>query len=151
MACCVRISTSNDRRGKDWGSHYSLHGSKPRLHPHHPLHRLPIFIAVIREADFVVFVEPFAEIELDRCALENPLRLAARLVYDGGNAAIRCVFSQLLAVISRTEAIRLILRNQSSFCVFLEMSMWCAVYLTPSSSSVTLILWPLGVPSEYLI
>lgn len=49
----------------------------------------------------MVFVEFFTEIELDRRTLENSLRLASGLVYDGGNTAICCGFTQLSSVISR--------------------------------------------------
>lgn len=46
--------------------------------------------------------------------------------------------------------VRLIFKNQSSFWVFFEISMLWALYLTPNSSRVMLILWPFGVPPEYL-
>lgn len=47
--------------------------------------------------------------------------------------------------------IRLIFRNHSSFCTFFAMSIFWTLQGTPSSSSVQLILCPLGVPAVYLL
>lgn len=46
--------------------------------------------------------------------------------------------------------IRLISRNHASFCSFLEMSILCTLYATPSSSIVQETFCPLGVPAVYL-
>jgi hypothetical protein len=40
--------------------------------------------------------------------------------------------------------VRLISRNQGSFCWFLLNSSLCTLYCNPSSSRVMEILWPLG-------
>lgn len=65
-----------------------LHGSNAALHPRHPLHALPVLVAVVREAQPVFLVVLRAEVELDGHALEDALVLAIRLVDDGGDAAI---------------------------------------------------------------
>lgn len=49
-----------------------------------------------------------------------------------------------------TVHLRLISKNHSSFCTFFAIWILCTVYFNPSSSSVQLIFWPLGVPDVYL-
>lgn len=45
----------------------------------------------------------------------------------------------------------LILRNQSSFCSFLDKEMGCTLHFKPSSSTKMLAFQPFGVPAVYKV
>lgn len=101
----------------------------------------------------MILVILLAQIELNRSTFKYTLLLARGLVDNSRDASIRC--SESDGILEGIETggewhVRLIFKNHSSFCVFFEMSILCALYFTPNSSSVMLILWPFGVPPEYL-
>ena len=96
------------------------------------------------------------KVQLHRSAFEHPLLLAfpVRLgcaIDECGDPAIcyRKMLESISLLHSRQRNLRLIFRNQSSFCTFLLISIFSTEYLIPSSSRVMLSFCPLGVPDVY--
>lgn len=79
----------------------SLHWTNTRLHPHQPLDRFPVLVAVVGEADLVIFVVLLAEIELDGSAFEDSLGFAGCGVYYCWDAAICCQLRSQSLIVSR--------------------------------------------------